>query len=187
MSTSNGNGVIHHPFFGTTAFETVWRYFRCDRCRRTLVTVQTSRGDHPPQFKCTSMPGSKLVDGKPCEGNLMMNDERRMRDWPVYVRHQADGEWYHPTNDELIKMKRAAPRLWQYCKAGGMILRAPRGAFPWPIAGPQVPHEPVAQPLAPGTAACPDCGNPLDAHNRCAIHGDPNDPGDSDPHGVLLP
>jgi hypothetical protein len=182
MSHSNGTNDAYAAF-GMTAFEPIWHYFRCDKCRRVLVTVQTVRGDHPPQFRCPTLPGSRPVNGKPCEGHLVMNDERKMRDWPVFARHVPDAEWYKPANDELRKIKRAAPKLWAYIMGGGLIARAPKGAFPWPLAGPQVPHEPIQpDPLPPGTPACPDCGAPL-LEGLCRIHGNPND---TDPSGVLL-
>ena len=181
MSDSNGVGS---RFFTPPDFSPVWHYFRCTKCRRVIVTVQTVRGDYPPQFKCSSLPGAKLVNGKQCDGMLVMNDERKLRDWPVYARHAPDAEWYRPMNDEMRKIKRAAPRLWSYIQQGGLIARAPKGSFPWPIEGPQVPHEPIVPDAPPpGTPTCPDCNTPL-VNGACPVHGDPND--DSDPAGVLL-
>lgn len=106
-----------------------------------------------------------------------------MRDWPVFTRHEPDVEWFKPGNDELKKIKRAAPKLWEYIQQGGLIMRSPKGHFPWPLAGPRVPHEPIALPPVEGPA-CPSCGNALDENNRCAIHGDPND--HPDPGNILI-
>lgn len=180
------NGIVSHPFY--RPFEPVWHYYTCDKCHRVLVSVATARGDYPGKIKCTALPGSPVIQHAPCEGVLHRNDERKKADWPLRARHVPDFEWYRPQKDELPKMKRKAFKLWQYMKAGGLVMRSPQGEFPWPEPGSSVPHMPIAaEPLPPGTPVCPDCGNAL-VDGECAIHGNPNDviEDDDDPHGVLL-
>jgi hypothetical protein len=116
----------------------------------------------------------------------MVNDERRMRDWPVFARRAPDAEWYKPINDELRKIKRAAPRLWSFIMQGGLIARAPKGTHVWPLEGPKSTEQPLVLPTPPaGTPVCPDCGNLLE-HGRCNIHGDPNDDSQNDPANILI-
>lgn len=167
--------ITKHPFF--RPFEPTWNYYRCLDCGRTVTTIATARGDYPTQLKCTALPGSPSTSAKPkCDGVLMMNKEYKKKDWPLRARHAPDAEWYKPTNDEMRRMKRQAPKLWEYVRKGGLILRSVVGDYPWTEPGPVASHTPIEPPpVKPGTPTCPDCGNVLVA-GVCAIHGDPTIP-----------
>lgn len=171
----------HHEFY-STEFSPRWIYHLCSHCRRAVTSVIVMRGTHSNSLRCTSLPGHP-ANG--CAGMLVEGTERKMVDWPMRARHDADFEWYRPEDEkELRQIKRHAPKLYEYLIAGGLMMRAASPVWKWTFGESKNTESRMMHDVPPmdeNVKRCPFDGNPLNDSGECPIHGDPYiDPGYED-------
>lgn len=163
-----------HEFYGDSTFQPRWIYHQCSHCRRVVTSVCTMRGDYSPQLKCITLPGHP-ANG--CAGTLTVGTEQRMRDWPMRARHNADFEWYRPTDEgELRRIAKHAPRLHEYLTKGGLMMRAPTRVWKWEFGESRNTESRMMQDVPPidtNVKRCPFDGNVLNDDDECPIHGNP--------------
>ena len=116
-----------------------WNFYRCSVCHAFYVTFDADQGGTPFKISCMDRP--LVIDGKPvrrgqCKGVMQSAFYPKPENWPDIAPREAEGEWYAPPRSERIRLKKKNPRLLEYVKSGGLLLRPATMLYKFP----EVPH-----------------------------------------------